>query len=73
MLISNGKSRIVLLVLCFALAIPALSFAVPASPNNVNELRQTDGSIVMGVLRGDELLNWVETVSGRLLLQDTLA
>ncbi|KJU86254.1 M6 family metalloprotease domain-containing protein [Candidatus Magnetobacterium bavaricum] len=59
----NVKKWLLLVVLSLALGIPAMSFAVPANPD-VNELKQPDGSIVMGVLRGDEWSNWVETVSG---------
>ncbi|MBF0606539.1 MAG: M6 family metalloprotease domain-containing protein [Magnetococcales bacterium] len=63
MLSSNGKKWLVLFVLCFALALPAMSFAVPANPD-VSELEQPDGSIVMVVIGGDEWSNRVETVSG---------
>ncbi|MBF0338397.1 MAG: M6 family metalloprotease domain-containing protein [Nitrospirae bacterium] len=63
MLLNNGRKWLVLFVLCFALGVPAMSFAVSANPG-VSELEQPDGNIVMVVIGGNEWSNWVETVGG---------
>ncbi|MBF0343777.1 MAG: M6 family metalloprotease domain-containing protein [Nitrospirae bacterium] len=61
----NGRKRwfVLLISLCLLPGFSTLALAVQAN-NEVSELAQPDGSIIMGSLRGDEWSNWMETTEG---------